>query len=220
MVLRYDSWRPDLPYQLKWDVEPLNGRKSSPGFGRQHLTHDDCLIEKLLCQAPRWENLEMRDGDRYVFTWGEIRVRQIKIAFDKSVWLPYKHIKQLTQNSLETNIKRPIFTIGTVDRKRKWSKQTANLHNWPQFRLINSYSWNADFLQHLPCSLDKGKLSWNSCSFDVLFFDFAKLVKKLRMSMFTCWISWRQYSARLCFPGVGLLRSLTHIFFLLQGCNI
>lgn len=118
MVLRYDSWRPDLPYQLKWDVEPLNGRKSSPGFGRQHLTHDDCLIEKLLCQAPRWENLEMRDGDRYVFTWGEIRVRQIKIAFDKSVWLPYKHIKQLTQNSLETNIKRPIFTIGTVDRKR------------------------------------------------------------------------------------------------------
>ena len=118
MVLRYDSWRPDLPYQLKWDVEPLNGRKSSPGFGCQHLTHDDCLIEKLLCQAPRWENLEMRDGDRYVFTWGEIRVRQIKIAFDKSVWLPYKHIKQLTQNSLETNIKRPIFTIGTVDRKR------------------------------------------------------------------------------------------------------
>ncbi len=66
------------------------------------------------------KHVEMRDGN--VFTW-EIRVRQIKIAFDKNVWLLHKHIKQLTQNSLERNIKRPTFTSWTVDRKANWKTQ-------------------------------------------------------------------------------------------------
>ena len=69
-----------------------------------------------------------RGGDeRWIFSLHEEKSDRSRLLLTNVFeYIPYKHIKQLTQNSLEMNIKRPTFTSWTIDRSEFQMVKTYN----------------------------------------------------------------------------------------------